>query len=58
MIFIDVKFEVKNIEFLIEEFVGKGILMVEKVYKKIFWNIIEFGIKDFSGNWIIFLEDL
>ncbi len=58
MISTDVKFEVKNIEPLIEEFVGKGILTVEKVHKKTPWNTTEFGIKDPSGNRITFLEDL
>ena len=58
MISSDVKFEVKNIEPLIEEFVGKGLLDLERVQRKTPWNTTEFGVKDPSGNRITFLEDL
>lgn len=58
MISTDVKFEVKNIEPLIEELIDKGILIIEKVHQKTPWNTTEFGLKDPSGNRITFLEDL
>ena len=58
MVSTDVKFEVKNIDPLITEFVEKGILRMDKVHKKTPWNTTEFGIKDPSGNRITFLEDL
>ena len=54
----DIKFEVRHIEPLIEEFVSKGILDQNQVNRKTPWNTIEFGIKDPSGNRITFLEDL
>jgi len=58
MISSDVKFEVKDIEPLIEEFIGKGILDIGRVQRKTPWGTTEFGIKDLSGNRITFLEDL
>ncbi len=54
----DVKFEVRNIKPLIEDFVAKGLLDIEKVHWKTPWNTTEFGIFDPSGNRLTFLEDL
>ncbi len=54
----DIKIEVKNIDPIIREFIGKGLITPDKVHRKTLWNTDEFGLFDPSGNRITFFEDL
>jgi len=58
MVASDIKFEVKNIQLIFEECVAKGLIKTDQLQVKTPWNTSEFGIKDPSGNRIIFLESL
>lgn len=54
----DIKFQVQNIEPLIEEYVLNGVLNPDRIRKQTEWNTKEFGLLDPSGNRITFFEDL
>ncbi len=54
----DLKFQVSNIEPLIEELLANGLLKADRIHRKTAWNTIEFGLFDPSGNRITFFEDL
>lgn len=54
----DIKFQVQNIEPLIEEYILKGVLNPERIKNQTGWNTKEFGLFDPSGNRITFFEDL
>ena len=58
MINADIKFQVQNIEPLIEEYLTQGVLNPKHISKKTPWNTYEFSLFDPSGNRLTFLEDL
>ena len=54
----DVRIEVRNIQPLFREYVGKGVVKEEAMRWKTAWGTNEFGLFDPSGNRLTFLEDV
>lgn len=54
----DVRFEVKNIEPLFEEYVANKTITPDRMRRKTSWGTNEFGLFDLNKNRITFFEDL
>jgi len=54
----DIRFQVRNIKPLFEEFLEKALVTSKSMYWKTAWGTSEFGLFDLSGNRITFYEDL
>jgi len=53
-----IRFQVRNIKPLFEEFLEKAPVTSKSMYWKTAWGTSEFGLFDLSGNRITFYEDL
>ncbi len=54
----DLKFQVKNIKALLEQYVAAGVVSEDSMNWKTPWGTAEFAFFDPSGNRLTFLEDL
>ena len=54
----DIKFQVKNIDPLFQEYLDKKIITADRMHRKTAWGTNEFGLFDPSKNRITFFEDI
>ena len=58
MLSTDIRFAVRNIDLLFQEYIKSGIVKPDAMRRNTDWGTHEFGLFDLSGNRILFYEDV